>query len=89
MDQRLIRYRSQGLSWGQIGKQMHLTIWSVRNRARILGLVNHKSPSAAKAAHEVGHPSNAGTRVVSSLSDFPPKTGRPGDGAASFEGAHS
>jgi hypothetical protein len=64
MDQRLIRYRSQGLSWNEIGKQMHLTMWSVRNRGRILGLVQHKTASAAKAAPEVGHPSNTAAASV-------------------------
>ena len=75
---------------GPVGKKiaainLGLTTPTLNRILRDYGIVWKKSPSAAKAAREVGHPPNAGTRVVPSLTDFPPKTGRPGNGAASFE----
>jgi hypothetical protein len=74
---------------GPVGKKiaainLGLTTPTLNRILRDYGIVWKKSPSAAKTAPEVGHPSNAGTRVVPSLTDFPPKTGRPGNGAASF-----
>jgi len=89
LDASLTKLRLAGKTWPEIGTAMGINSKSCRQHGRAIGLPRYVKKSAAKAAREVGHPPNAGTRVVPSLTDFLPKTGRPGNGAASFEGAQS
>jgi hypothetical protein len=78
MDDLLRSLRERGNSWHRIGVLMDVSEWGARNRGRILGLVQHKTASAVKAAPEA-------TRAVADDSSLNLGGAAPNEpGAASF-----